>query len=146
MAVANQPSLQLDASGRLRSRSCLLDMLKMWLHNPVSVDGIFLALFIVAVGVCAPVLAPSENSSAPCQVSRPGFQAVLQPPDALNPFETTQGQYDPYYGVAGGTIIAFGMSIGVTLYGQRTRTIFFERGRSMAVIHLDSYHLARKRV
>jgi hypothetical protein len=146
MAVANQPSLQLDAPGRLRSRSRLLDWLKMWLHNPVSVGGIFLALFIVAVAACAPVLAPSENSSAPCQISRPGFQAVLQPPDALHPFETTQGQYDPYYGVVGGTIIAYEMDIGVTLYAQRTPSIPFERGRSMAVIHLDSYHLARKRV
>lgn len=97
-----------------RAESRIPRWVRTMLHNPISVIGILVVLFFVAVAVLAPVLAPPPVPSQPYQIPRDGFQAEPQPPGSTHPFGTTQGQYDLFYGVVWGTRTAFRIGIIVT--------------------------------
>jgi peptide/nickel transport system permease protein len=87
---------------------------KALVRNPVSVTGTLLVVFFVAIAILAPVLAPPQVPSQPYLIPRSGFQAEPRPPSPANPFGTTQGQYDIYYGVIWGTRTAFKIGLIVT--------------------------------
>lgn len=115
MATITQSRTQLVlAREELHPVSHLPRWAKALLRNPVSVLGAVLVVFFVAVALLAPVLAPPQISSNPYLIPRSGFQAEPQPPSAKNPFGTTQGQYDIYYGVIWGTRTAFKIGLIVT--------------------------------
>ncbi len=83
-------------------------------HNPISILGTGIVLFFVLIAVFAPVIAPPQTPSNPFQIPEEGFYAQPQPPSAANPFGTTQGQYDLFYGVVWGTRTAFEVGLLVT--------------------------------
>lgn len=84
--------------------------------SPLSIVGISIIAFYIAVALLAPVLAP-PNSPDPFTIPHVGgsYLTTPKPPSAEAPFGTAQGQYDIYYGVIWGTIGAFRIGIFVTL-------------------------------
>jgi len=83
-------------------------MLKQLLTNPLSLSGILLILFFVAVAVLAPLIAPPPpRARDPYNMPRLGYSAEPRPPSEEAIFGTTEGQYDIYYGVVWGTRTAF---------------------------------------
>ena len=83
-------------------------MLKQLLTNPLSLSGILLILFFVAVAVLAPLIAPPPpRARDPYNMPRLGYSAEPRPPSEEAFFGTTEGQYDIYYGVVWGTRTAF---------------------------------------
>jgi peptide/nickel transport system permease protein len=95
-------------------RRALPRWLRALLRNPVSITGLAIVLFFVAVAILAPVLAPPYIPSQPYQIPRDGFRPQPQPPSAQHPFGTTEGQYDLFYGVVWGTRTAFKIGIIIT--------------------------------
>lgn len=92
----------------VRERSELDKMLRQVTRNPLSIVGIALVFFFVAVAIFAPVIAPPPaDSRDPYLIPRDGFKAEPQPPSVEHPFGTTEGQYDIFYGVVWGTRTAF---------------------------------------
>lgn len=88
--------------------------LRYLLRNPLSLTGVLLLLFFVAVAGLAPVLAPPEPYQlSPYQIPRSGFWQTPRPPGPGHPFGTTQGQFDIFYGVVWGTRTAFKIGLGV---------------------------------
>jgi peptide/nickel transport system permease protein len=85
------------------------------LKNPVSILGTILVILFALVALFAPLIAPASISSQPYQIPRDGFMAEPQPPASEEPFGTTQGQYNIFYGVVWGTRTAF--KIGLTVTG-----------------------------
>jgi peptide/nickel transport system permease protein len=84
------------------------------LKNPVSITGTILVILFALVAVFAPLIAPPSIPSEPYQIPRNGFLAEPQPPTKADPFGTTQGQYDIFYGVVWGTRTAFKIGLIVT--------------------------------
>ena len=83
-------------------------MLKQLVTNPLSLSGILLILFFVAVAVLAPLIAPPPpRARDPYNMPRLGYSAEPRPPSEEARFGTTEGQYDIYYGVVWGTRTAF---------------------------------------
>jgi peptide/nickel transport system permease protein len=82
--------------------------------SPVSILGVILLVFFIAVAALAPLLAPPRIPSQPYVMMREGFQAQPQPPSLKHPLGTTQGQYDILYGVVWGTRTAFKVGLIVT--------------------------------
>jgi peptide/nickel transport system permease protein len=111
--------------------------LKKLFRNPLSLTGIVLVAFFVAIAVAAPWLAPPEPPYArpdePYRVAQCGYLPTPKPPNPSNtweaivqivtrqakicevsPFGTTESQYDIYYGVIWGTRIAFFVGLVIT--------------------------------
>jgi peptide/nickel transport system permease protein len=83
-------------------------MLKQLITNPLSLSGILLILFFVAVAVLAPLIAPPPpRARDPYNMPRLGYSAEPRPPSEEAILGTTEGQYDIYYGVVWGTRTAF---------------------------------------
>jgi len=80
--------------------------------NPLSIIGIGIIIFFVAVAILAPVLAPPPPTSRdPYMIPRDGFWSEPKPPSPTHPFGTLPGQYDLYYGIIWGTRTAFRIGI-----------------------------------
>lgn len=88
--------------------------LRSLLHNPLSVAGIVMVVLFALVAILAPVIAPPQDPSNPMIIPRVGFMPQPQPPGPGQPFGTTQGQYDIFYGVVWGTRTAFEIGLIVT--------------------------------
>ncbi len=88
--------------------------LRVMLRNPVSIIGVLLILFFIAIALLAPVIAPPAIPSQPYMIPRDGFIPQPQAPSATHPFGTTEGQYDLFYGVVWGTRTAFQVGLIVT--------------------------------
>jgi peptide/nickel transport system permease protein len=88
--------------------------LRTMFKSPVSILGVILLVFFIAVAALAPLLAPPRIPSQPYVMMREGFQAQPQPPSLKHPLGTTQGQYDILYGVVWGTRTAFKVGLIVT--------------------------------
>jgi len=83
-------------------------LLRQLFTNPLSLMGIVLILFFIAVAVLAPVIAPPPRRARdPYDMPRLGYSAEPQPPSPQARFGTTEGQYDIFYGVVWGTRTAF---------------------------------------
>ncbi len=74
--------------------------------SPLSIVGVAILVFFIAVGLLAPVLAPPTGWD-PYIIPREGYAFEPKPPSDKHPFGTTEGQYDLYYGVIWGTRSAF---------------------------------------
>lgn len=87
--------------------------------SPLSIAGILIVLFFVAVALLAPVLAPPPpDSRNPYLIPREGLSFEPKPPSEDHIFGTAQGQYDIYYGCIWGTRTAFRvgfMVVGISL-------------------------------
>lgn len=91
-------------------------MLKRMSKSPLSVIGLSIVIFFVAIAVLAPVLAPPVPGRDPFMIPRPvPWDVQPKPPSAVNPFGATENEYDIYYGMIWGTITAF--RIGLTVVG-----------------------------
>jgi len=89
--------------------------LRSLLKNPVSITGTVLVVLFALIALFAPLIEPASIPSQPYQIPRDGFMAEPQPPSSTEPFGTTQGQYNIFYGVVWGTRTAF--MIGITVTG-----------------------------
>jgi len=91
-------------------------MLKRTTKSPLSILGISIVLFYVAIAVLAPVLAPPQSDN-PFMIPRPegSYLPTPKPPGPGMPFGTTQNQLDLYYGSIWGTITAFRTGFFVVL-------------------------------
>ncbi len=106
---------------------------KQLLRNPLSLTGLLLLIFFIAVAIAAPWLAPPERPREPYRIVQHGYSPTPAPPGVDNPFEgiwrvitgqaklsqvkpfgTTEGQYDVYYGVVWGTRTAFKVGLYIT--------------------------------
>ena len=86
--------------------------------SPLSVMGVGILAFFVAVALLAPILAPPGHPSQrgdPFRMPQEGWSAEPKPPDENHPFGTTQWQYDIYYGTIWGTRTA--LRIGFMVVG-----------------------------
>jgi peptide/nickel transport system permease protein len=90
-------------------------VIQRMLKNPVSVTGIVLVIFFVAIAILAPVLAPPERPEEAYRIPRDGYLAEPKPPSSEHIFGTTEGQYDIYYGVIWGTRTAFRVGVFITI-------------------------------
>ena len=109
-----------------------MSILRRLLKNRLSLVGLFLVLFFVAIAVAAPWLAPPDNPNEPYRITRCGYFPMPQPPKSNNPWEgiwkIISGQaticetspfgliqsYDIYYGVIWGTRTAFFVGLVIT--------------------------------
>lgn len=86
--------------------------------SPLSIMGITILLFFIAIALLAPVLAPPGHPSQlgdPYRLPKEGIFPAPQPPSEGHPFGTAQWQYDIYYGVIWGTRTAFRIGFMVVL-------------------------------
>lgn len=86
--------------------------------SPLSIVGITILLFFIAIALLAPVLAPPGHPSQlgdPYRLPKEGIFPAPQPPSDKHPFGTAQWQYDIYYGVIWGTRTAFRIGFLVVL-------------------------------
>ncbi len=92
--------------------------LKFMMHrtrkSPLSILGIAMLAFYVAIALLAPILAP-PLSGDPYMIPRAGYGLEPKPPSADHPFGLTEGEYDLYYGVIWGTRTAFRVGFLVVL-------------------------------
>ncbi len=114
-----------------------MKVLKQLLRNPLSLTGIIIILFFAGIAIAAPWLAPPERPYAfprePYRIAQCGYLPTPRPPTyanplkaiqevithrakicEVNPFGTTENQYDVYYGVIWGTRMAFFVGIVIT--------------------------------
>ena len=92
-------------------------MIRRTKRSPLSIIGVSILLFFVAVALLAPVLAPPTRRD-PYLIPRDGYGAEPQPPSEKHPFGTTEGQYDIFYGCIWGSRTAFRigfMVVGISL-------------------------------
>ncbi len=91
--------------------------LKFTLHrifrNPSAIIGFTLLFFFITVAVFAPQIAPPQNKFNSYMMPHKGFSPTPKPPSELNPFGTTSGQYDIFYGAVWGTRTAFKIGLCV---------------------------------
>lgn len=84
--------------------------------SPLSIVGIGIILFFVAIALLAPVLAPPPKGwRDPYMIPHEGWDPTPRPPSEKHPFGTTQEQYDVYYGCIWGTRTA--IYIGFVVVG-----------------------------
>lgn len=82
--------------------------------SPLSIVGVAIISFFVALALLAPVLAPPLPGRDPYMMPREKpYGPHPQPPNEKHIFGTTPGQYDIYYGVIWGTQTAFRMGFFV---------------------------------
>lgn len=80
--------------------------------SPLSLMGLSIVLFFVAVALLAPVLAPPSGPD-PYIVPHEGFAVEPKPPSSKHLFGTTEQQWDIYYACIWGTRTAFRVGIMV---------------------------------
>jgi peptide/nickel transport system permease protein len=93
-------------------------MLRRIKETPLSLAGVSIILFFVAISILAPILAPPESSDpfvVPRDVELSKLTANPTPPTTRHIFGTTDQQYDLYYACIWGTINAF--RVGVMVVG-----------------------------
>lgn len=82
--------------------------------SPLSIVGIGIIMFFVAIAFLAPILAPpgdpTQNGDV-FMIPKDGYTPNPKPPSLKHPFGTTRYQYDIYYGCIWGTIYTFRMGI-----------------------------------
>lgn len=83
-------------------------------ENPLSIMGVTIIIFFIAIALLCPVLAP-PTSGDPYKIPHEGWKATPSPPSGKHLFGTTQWQYDIYYGCIWGTRSAF--RIGILVVG-----------------------------
>jgi peptide/nickel transport system permease protein len=105
-----------------------LDELKFTLKrvrkSPLSVLGMIIVGFYVAIAVLAPVLAPPVDPRNPYSIFHDGYGPTPRPPGSpvtdrfvigmgwtVHPFGTAEGQLDIYYGCVWGTRTAFRIGV-----------------------------------
>jgi len=114
MAMVKESARRLNHLGSLRARLKVPSTVRRLLLNPLSLIGIIIVIFFIAVAIAAPYLAPPKWPHEPYRIPRDGFRAEPQPPSAEHPFGTTEGQYDIYYGIIWGTRTAFKVGLIIT--------------------------------
>lgn len=76
--------------------------------SPLSIMGVAIIAFFVAIALLAPVLAPPIPGADPYMMPREKpYGPIPVPPSDRHIFGTTPGQYDIFYGCIWGTITAF---------------------------------------
>lgn len=87
-------------------------------RTPLSLIGLSIILFYVAIAVAAPLLAPPLPGRDPIMMLRsgdrvrvPDYYFYPRPPNAAFPFGTTEQQYDLFYGCVWGTQTAFRIAV-----------------------------------
>jgi len=113
MSVIQRSEFKERLHPRIKELKFSLNRLK---KSPLSLIGLSLILFFLAIAIFAPQLAPPKYSHNPYRIPRDGYSAIPRPPSPEHPFGTTEGQYDIYYGVIWGTRTAF--RVGVTVVGS----------------------------
>ena len=94
-----------EAEPTIRELKFSLNRIK---SSPLSIMGIAIILFFMAIAILAPVLAPPPKGwRDPYMIPHEGWDPTPKPPSAEHPFGTTQHQYDIYYGCIWGTRTAF---------------------------------------
>jgi peptide/nickel transport system permease protein len=80
--------------------------------NPMSMLGLAIIVFFVAVALAAPFLAhPTERNAY--LIPHQGYASDPRPPSPGHPFGTTEEQFDLYYGVVWGARTAFIVALTV---------------------------------
>jgi peptide/nickel transport system permease protein len=87
-------------------------MMSRLTKSPLSIIGAAILLFFTLVAVLAPVLAPPQGRD-PYMIPRESYYIEPSPPSEVNPFGTTERQWDIYYGAIWGTRTAFWIGIWV---------------------------------
>ncbi|MEA2089945.1 MAG: ABC transporter permease [Thermoproteota archaeon] len=87
-------------------------MLSRLKDSPLSIMGVTILAFFVAVAILAPILA-APTGEDPYRMPHEGWSAIPKPPDSKHIFGTTSRQYDIYYGCVWGTRTAFRVGIEV---------------------------------
>jgi len=92
-------------------------------RNPLSVLGLCIIVFFVAVALLAPLLAhPIERN--PYMIPHQGYASDPRPPGPGHPLGTTEEQFDLYYGAVWGarsafvvalTVVGAGIAVALTL-------------------------------
>jgi peptide/nickel transport system permease protein len=83
-------------------------------RRPMSLLGVGLIGFFLAVAAAAPLLAPPEAGSRdPYIIPQTGYSADPVRPSKEHVFGTTEQQYDLYYGMVWGTRTAFAVALKV---------------------------------
>jgi len=113
MSVIQRSEFKERLHPRIKELKFSLNRLK---KSPLSLIGLSLILFFLAIAIFAPQLAPPKYSHNPYRIPRDGYSATPRPPSPEHPFGTTEGQYDIYYGVIWGTRTAF--RVGLTVVGS----------------------------
>jgi len=90
--------------------------LKKVRESPMSLVGIGLVSFFIAISILAPVLAPPVDQRGyplrdPFEIPGELSTSLPSPPDAKYPFGTTTGRLNIYYGCIWGTIYAFRLGL-----------------------------------
>jgi peptide/nickel transport system permease protein len=114
MTQENEARLKALQGQELPPESRVPAWIRTMVRNPTSVIGLILLFLFILIAILAPVLAPPKIPSQPFFMTRDGFEAQPQPPDAKHILGTTQGQYDIFYGVIWGTRTAFEVGLIVT--------------------------------
>lgn len=84
--------------------------------SPLSMVGVAILAFYVALALLAPVIAPPKPGFDPFMMPREKpYGPIPQPPSEGHPFGTTPGQWDIFYGCVWGTITAFRMGFFVVV-------------------------------
>jgi peptide/nickel transport system permease protein len=89
--------------------------------NPLSIIGLSLILFFVALALLAPFIArpgdPTQGGD-PFLIPHEGYEYYPKPPNSKHLFGTMSGQYDIFYGCIWGTITSFRIglvTVGISL-------------------------------
>jgi len=80
--------------------------------SPLSIVGVTIIIFFIAIALLAPVLAPPPYAD-PFKIPHDRPFPTPQPPSYKHIFGTAEGQYDIYYGTIWGTITAFRIGLWV---------------------------------
>jgi len=113
MSIIQRSEFKERLHPRIKELKFSLNRLK---KSPLSLIGLSLILFFLAIAIFAPQLAPPKYSHNPYRIPRDGYSAIPRPPSPEHPFGTTEGQYDIYYGVIWGTRTAF--RVGLMVVGS----------------------------
>jgi len=81
-------------------------------RNPLSVLGLLIVAFFVAVALLAPLLAHPVSRN-PYMIPHEGYASDPRPPGPGHPFGTTEQQFDLFYGAIWGARTAFVVALSV---------------------------------
>lgn len=90
-------------------------MLRRIIKNPLSLLGMAILVFYIALALLAPLLAPPPPLGDVYMIPRDRFFPTPQPPSANHIFGTAEGQLDIYYGCVWGARTAFRIGFMVVL-------------------------------